>query len=104
MRRQRVSRTSEEWKQIVGGWRRGEQSQRDYCTERGVVLSSFIRWRQLLGRKGPRKKRGDGSFVAMGPLSLGAGPPEAVLRFPNGSKIELSRMPDPEWVRKVLGS
>jgi hypothetical protein len=103
MRRQRVSRTSEEWKRIVDGWQRGKQSQRAYCVERGIGLSSFIRWRQLFKRKPSRQQRGE-AFVAVGPLNLAAGQPAAVLRFPDGAKVELSRVPDPEWVRKVLES
>lgn len=103
MRRRRVSRSAEEWKEIVGGWRPGKQSQSAYCGERGVVLSSFIRWRAKLDHR-HGGKRSD-AFVAMGPVALaGAAQPAAVLRFPDGARVELSRVPDPEWVREVLRS
>ena len=101
MRRKRVSRRAEDWKRIVDAWHGSGESQRAYCAKRDVGLSSFIRWRKLL-RDGGSKRR-DGGFVAVGPLPVAAtGAPALVLRLPGDVELVLSRMPDAEWVRRIV--
>lgn len=101
MRRKRVSRRAEDWKRIVETWAGSGESQRAYCAKRDVGLSSFIRWRKLL-REVNGKQR-DGGFVAVGPLPVAAsGAPALVLRLPGGVELALSRMPDAEWVRRIV--
>jgi len=103
MERERVSRRAEDWKKIIEEWSASGERQRDYCAARGIGVSSFYQWRARL-KKEKTKKLGGDAFVAMGPVAWSVGSPTAVLRFPDGVKIELSRMPDPEWIRRVVGS
>lgn len=103
MRRKRVSRTAGDWKKIIEAWAATGMSQRDFCAKHGIGLSSFYQRRARLNKEARRKSDGD-AFVAIGPLELPTSSPAAVVRWPDGAKIELSRMPDPEWVRRVLGS
>lgn len=103
MRRKHVSRGAEEWKRIVAAWPGSGESQRAYCAKRGIGLSSFIRWRKLLGEAARPGRRREAAFVSVGPLAVPAnGSPAVVLRWPDGAELALSRMPDAEWLRRVL--
>ena len=55
------------WMKHVGEWERSGQTQRVFCAEHGLALSSFQWWRTRLARA-KRVKRG-ASFL---PIALGA--------------------------------
>jgi hypothetical protein len=72
----------------------------------GISLASLTQWRRRLRtEKGLTKPRGAG-FVSVGPFAVQTNPGMSVaaliLRFPGGVELALDRMPDAEWLRRVL--
>lgn len=55
------------WLKRVGEWERSGQTQRAFCAEHGLALSSFQWWRKRLARA--KRAKGGASFL---PIALGA--------------------------------
>ena len=56
------------WTQQLGEWKRSGQTQRVFCAEHGLALSTFQRWRARLAGAA-RGAKGSASFL---PIALGA--------------------------------
>ncbi len=48
----RGRRTRAQWRELLGRFAASGQSREEFCRERGLSLSSFDRWRRVLGHAG----------------------------------------------------
>ncbi len=90
------ARKSATWAKHVEGWEHSGQTQRAYCTEHGVPLSSFQWWRRRLRR--PVAKKALAAFL---PLPV-AGADTAVVEIELRSKTRL-RLEGEAALRAVAG-
>ncbi len=47
-KRSRIRRSPAQWRELFARFKQGEQTQEQFCTEQGISLSSFDRWRAKL--------------------------------------------------------
>lgn len=47
-KRRWIRRSEDEWRELLARFEQSGQTQEHFCSEQGVVLSSFTRWRQKL--------------------------------------------------------
>jgi hypothetical protein len=54
-KRRWTRRTEHEWREVFARFERSGQTQEQFCTDQGIVLSSFTRWRQKLRHRPPKQ-------------------------------------------------
>jgi len=47
-RRPRVIRSKEQWQSLIADYKRSDLPQQKFCEQRGITVSSFSKWRNLL--------------------------------------------------------
>ncbi len=67
--RSRIRRSPEQWRDLFTSFEQSGQTRERFCTEQGLALSSFDRWRHKLRYDGPRGEAvvGDALFVELTP-------------------------------------
>jgi hypothetical protein len=54
-KRRWTRRSEHEWRDVFARFERSGQTQEQFCTDQGIVLSSFTRWRQKLRHRSPNQ-------------------------------------------------
>lgn len=49
----RIRRSPDQWREIMARFERSGQTREQFCTEQGLGLSTFSRWRRSLSREVP---------------------------------------------------
>ncbi len=80
------SRKSATWAKHVEGWEHSGQTQRAYCAEHGVPLSSFQWWRRKL--RGPQAKKTLATFLPVPVAGAGTAVVEIELRSKTRLRLE----------------
>ncbi len=64
-----MHRSPEQWRDLFTRFEQSGQTRERFCTEQGLALSSFDRWRHKLRHDGPRGEAGvgDALFVELTP-------------------------------------
>ena len=84
MRRKR--RTEEEWVEVIGRFKRGEQSARAFCRKEGLKEITFYKWRKRLDDKIPAELAP--RFIEI--PTENAAQFKVEISFPNGMSLRLS--------------
>ena len=87
---------SDYWQAQVEGWRQSGLSQIAYCTQHGLNVKSFRRWRTKL-------QRAAAASLTLVPVSVGAPTTAPAIRLhsPGGWRIELAA-DNPVWLADLL--
>ena len=71
-RRRGPRRSREQWQQLIAEQQRSGLSQKAFCAERGLVLSTFTNWKRRLGETTSSNRSAEGDWLEL-PVSLTEG-------------------------------
>ncbi|MBM3288374.1 MAG: hypothetical protein FJY88_13670 [Candidatus Eisenbacteria bacterium] len=83
----RVRRTEEEWRTLLGRWKKSGVGPREFCRKESVQLSSFLRWQQRL--QGSPAQSDFAPVVSIPPLETRTSSWMLGVTLPNGVTLEL---------------
>ena len=83
-RKRQSKRTEAEWKVIIKKHAKSGLTMKEFCQRHKLVLSTFKRWQQKLGKKTPAQ------FVDLSPALTPTGPAswEFAVTLPNGIHLQ----------------
>ena len=95
----RIRRSAEQWRELLNRFEHSGQTREQFCTEQGLALSSFTRWRGKLRQQRPAVADGAGAgeavFVELAPdQAVSAQPPrpwELELQLGGGLVVRVRR-------------
>lgn len=92
-------RSSQEMYPIIEAYKSSGQTQRDFCTARGINAGVFHYW--LSRYRGEQASMGVG-FEEIAPPAIGAAEAGIVLEYPNGIRVRLGSGTSASYVRSLL--
>lgn len=89
--RSRISRSPEEWCDIIARFEQSGQTRQQFCAEQNLGLSTFSRWRHRLGGEQAKStaRSGEGLFVELSPDTPAPSAPSWVAELQVGADVVL---------------
>jgi hypothetical protein len=102
-------RTRAQWRALVAGYEASGVSQRAFCEQRGVALSTFRYWRARLARDAGEVRPASARALQLVPVQVLAEPPAGtgsgiVLLAGGGVRIEVATGFDAATLHRVLAT
>ena len=94
------------WSEHSGRWKASGLSQRQYCERESLALSTFDRWRRLLGKatgtEPTTKKTVTQEKLTLVPATVNNASSGIMLRSPAGWQVTLPEALGQEWFAQLL--
>lgn len=103
-------RTRPQWQALVEGWAESGLTQHQYCTQQGISVTSFHRWRERLGQEADHGDPGSSEAAPMRllpvqwheePVPSRSGP-ALTLVLATGLRVEVAAHFEAETLRRLL--
>lgn len=85
-RKKAVSRSRDDWQNIIEEWKKSNESQKIFCKRLGIKLGTFTHWRGIILKDNNPKPH---KFIPIKMAASMSSTQQIIIETPNGFKITL---------------